>query len=93
MYIQGSQNPKVQDSGALKINTFYYPIISTDATTSFELDIQSMDRLNRFRNRTMLTLGSSAIVNLYATEILKLAFSVGSCLKYTLMTSSPLYHH
>ena len=97
MYIVGSQNRKHQDSRALEIHkemgasapTFCSPIISADAVTPFELDTQCMDRLKRFRTRTIFTLGSPAMVNLYATEILKLAYSVGSCLKHMPLTSPP----
>ena len=89
LYIQGSQDRKLQGSSALEIHKemrlpappFCSSIISADATTSFELDRQCMDRLNRFRTRTIFSLGSSAMVNLYANEILKLAYSVGMCLR------------
>ena len=64
-------------------------IVCADASTSFELDRQCMDRLNRFLRRTVFTLGNAVMVNLYANEIVKLAYSVGSRLEQTSLTISP----
>lgn len=84
------QEPKKWDVGACKelavckVQASLGPIlkpyaISADGTTSFELDGQCMNQLDRFRYRTMFTLGGPHLVQIFEKESLKMAYAV--CLR------------
>ena len=101
MSIQGPQTWKVQDSRDLEIHNRMGPpapplcsaIVSADANTSFELDRQSMGRLHRFQTRTIFTLGSSVMVNLFTNGIMKYVYLVSLSLKHPSLTMSTDYYH
>lgn len=95
--IQDGPKWKLQDTRELTIRRvteapappLWVPIICADATTSFELDRQCIERLNRFRTRTVSTLGTSIVVNIYKNELPKLALSVCRVLNATCRASLP----
>lgn len=49
-------------------------MICADAVTSFELDTDCLDRLERFRSRTVFSFGEDAMGKLYQGKILEMAF-------------------
>lgn len=65
------QQPKISI-----LPTLSPPIVSGDDMSSFELDAESMSRLDRFRNRTVATIGTKAAAHLFGVVAFDLVFAV-----------------
>lgn len=64
-------------------------MICADAATSFELDTDCLDRLERFRARTVFSFGEDAMGKLYQGKILEMAFYVSAPFAFLLLHKSP----
>jgi hypothetical protein len=60
-----------------KIPKFQYPVISDEKFT-LVMDSLTMDRLGRFQNRTVLSMGTAAAGKIFQDVSLGIAFSVRS---------------
>ena len=62
------------------IPRFLYPsVVSSDGATTLQLDRSCIDRLNRFQERTVLSIGAARTANLYQDIAVNMALSVGLC--------------
>jgi hypothetical protein len=59
-----------------KMPDFLYPPIISDNLSSYHMDRQSLERLDRFHRRTVLSLGTARTAPLFQAEVFKLAYSV-----------------
>jgi hypothetical protein len=66
-----------------------------DGSTLFMLDRGDQELFNRFRYRTLYSLGGSAMVDIYENHMLDLSFAVSTthavCFENRLKTTSELY--
>lgn len=63
----GLSSPQIRISNAIWVD---------DGTTSFMLEPQDRELFNRFRHRTLITLGDSGMVEIYENYLLQVCFAV-----------------